>query len=176
MFLPSGARPGDGVGYEAPSPAITRPSCYEIRFGDYPPTVGQPSGIPCPVTRPDGGPGSVPGWLAMLQAAQPRSRYSAPPDTYPLTAAGVREYLARNFILASEPAVVSTASGGGVLAAAFRYDSACFYVRMAPTSSASAVAAGAMWLAPADAQGSGCGGSSALAASALYGVDGAQEG
>jgi hypothetical protein len=175
ILLPSGARPGDGIGYEAPSPAVTRPGCYEVRFGDYPPTVGQPTRIPCPVARPDGGPGSVQEWLAALPAAQPQSRYAAPPNTYPLTAAGVRAYLTSNFVLASEP-VVSTASGGGVLAAAFRYHGACFYVRMAPTSSASARAAGAMWLAPADAQGSGCDGSAARAASALYGVDGAQEG
>ena len=175
MLLPTGNEAKGGTAYGPPSPATTWPSCYEITFGDSPPTVGQPAGIPCPVARPDGGPGSVQDWLGPLQAIRPPLRRGAPPAADPLTPAGAREYLTREFVFARTPAL-STASGGGVLAAAFRYDRACFYVRMSAPSIAPVDEAYSIWLAPADAQGSGCDGSAALAALALYGVDGAQEG
>jgi hypothetical protein len=145
--------------------------CYQVAFGDYASSAVTTSGIACPGARLDGQPGSVVAWLAGLFSAQSaRARQSA--TAYPPTSEGLRAFLAT-----SSPADLSVASGNGLAAAAFHdADGDCFYARVSAPSAAPPGEAATLWLAPADAQVSGCTGRAALAASALYGINAAAEG
>lgn len=115
----------------------------------------------------------VEAWIGGLLAVQPTPTGAAPAN-YPLSIAGAREYLADHYIFPPEvsifhPSKLSTARGGGVFAAAFQNDGACFYLRMSAGTDS-------LWLAPVDAQITSCTGKAALAASGRYGIDAATEG
>jgi hypothetical protein len=145
--------------------------CYQFTFGDYASSPVTTSDIACPDARLDGQPGSLEAWLAGLFSAQStQARQSA--AAYSPASSGLRAFLAT-----SSTADLSLAAENGLAAAAFRNaDGDCFYARVSAPSAAPPNEAATLWLAPADAQASGCTGQAALAASALYGINAAAEG
>jgi hypothetical protein len=172
--IPPATQDGENV-YDDKTTTTTAPACYQLTFGDASLSVQPPVAVPCPMARPNGGQDSV-AWLAALLAAGSQAS-SAPSVGYPPSTAGLRDYVDESFRLSrTRTPALSTATGGGVLAAAFRHDGACFYVRMSAQAIAPPAEADAVWLAPAQSQGTACDGSAALAAAVLYGVNGASEG
>src|ERR1700733_14127885 len=106
-----------------------------------------------------------------------RSAASAMPSASPPGRSGSRGCPAPADSDAPGAPSLSIATRRGLLAAAFQRDGACFYLRMSVPSAAPPGQADQVWLAPADDQtAAACDGRHALAASGLYGVNGAAEG
>ncbi|TDT98228.1 hypothetical protein EDD99_6447 [Streptomyces sp. 846.5] len=152
-----------------PAPPPDIPACYSYTF-----TITHGSAhdqpIPCP--------GTATTQLGQTLLAQNETRQAAAPDTYPVTAAGVRTLLRDHFGPAAATLPIATATTSAtattpVLVAAVRIHGICHFVRLGTSTTITTWVP--LWQAPLDDQ-PACDTTQALAADTLYGTDPAQEG
>ncbi|MFE7751287.1 hypothetical protein [Streptomyces sp. NPDC057428] len=165
-------------GTETVAPDAYPVRCYRYTFGFGAHSVTR-STMACPASRTDGEPGSLAAQMGELLARQPSGAYAHRQTAtagHSRTPQGALNLLKDERLVSAHDTVrvvSGKADGDDVYVLALYINSACHYLRMDSSSSASHLVP--LWLAPADEQRT-CGVKQAMAASHLYGVDPAKAG